>query len=206
MMRVTITGSLKWLLGIALVMLIGCGAATRPVQFYALSAPEPPVSSPGTATLSDTIALGVGPLVIPKMLDRPQIVTRGAGNRLQVAEFHRWGGALNEDILRVLTERLSLLLETNRVMAHPWADFFEPDYRIHLVFHRFDGRLGEAFVLNATWSVTDGRGRKALAVRRSVIDEPLAATDYESLVTASSRALEELCRQMAAEIRGLNGK
>jgi uncharacterized lipoprotein YmbA len=206
MMRVTIAGALKWLLGIALVMLIGCGAATSPVQFYALSVPEPPTPSPGTATLSDTIALGVGPLVIPKMLDRPQIVTRGTGNQLQVAEFHRWGGALNEDILRVLTERLSLLLETNQVMAHPWADFFEPDYRIHVVFHRFDGRLGEAFVLNATWTVTDPRGRKALAVKRSVINEPLAATDYESLVSASSGALEELCRQMAAEIRGLTGK
>jgi hypothetical protein len=203
MMRVTITGALKWVPGIALILLTSCGAVTRPVQFYALSLPEPPASSTGTATMPDTIALGVGPLVIPKILDRPQIVSRGAGNKLQLAEFHRWGGALDEDILRVLTERLSLLLETNRVMAHPWADFFEPDYRIHMVFHRFDGRFGESVVLNATWSVTDGRGRKALAVKRSVINEPLAATDYESLVSASSRALEELCRQMAEEIRSL---
>jgi uncharacterized lipoprotein YmbA len=186
--------------------LAGCGAATGPVQFYALSGPEPPAQTMRSVDISDEIALGIGPLEIPKMIDRPQIVTRGAGNKLNVAEFHRWGGALNEDILRTLTEQLSGLLKSNQVMAHPWAEFFEPDYRVYLIFHRFDGRLGDSVVLNATWSVTDTRGRKALAVKRSVITEPLTADDYESLVVASSRVLDELGRQIAAEITSLQGK
>ena len=199
------TVALKWVLGTALILLIGCGAATGPVQFYALSNPETPVQMSGSNNVSGRIALGVGPLEIPKMIDRPQIVTRDTGNKIQVAEFHRWGGALNEDILRVLTEQLSGLLDSNKVMAHPWAEFFEPDYRVYLIFHRFDGRLGESVVLNATWSVTDARGRKALAVKRSVISEPLATTDYESLVSASSSVLEELGRQIAEQIRSLQG-
>lgn len=195
-----------WGLGMALVLLVGCGAATGPVQFYALSGPEPPPQAPGSTNMVDKIAVGVGPLSIPKMIDRPQIVTRSTGNRLHVEEFHRWGGALNEDILRLLTEQLSGLLESNRVMAHPWADFFEPDYRVYLEFHRFDGRFGESVVLNVTWTVTDARGRKALAVRRSVISESLATTDYESLVSACSAVVSDLAQQIAKEIRILQGK
>ena len=197
---------LRWVLGIALIFLIGCGAATAPVKFYTLSGLEQQDQPSSAAGMSDTVALGVGPLRIPKMIDRPQIVTREAGNKIQVAEFHRWGGALNEDILRVLTEKLSGLLQSNRVMAHPWAEFFEPDYRVYLVFHRFDGRLGESVVLNATWTVTDARGRKALAVKRSIIDEPMPATDFESFVATSSRILDELGQQIAKEILSLRGK
>ena len=198
--------ALRWVLGTALILLIGCGAATGPVQFYALSNPETPAQMSGSQNVSGSIALGVGPLEIPKMIDRPQIVTRDTGNKLQVAEFHRWGGALNEDILRVLTEQLSGLLKSNRVMAHPWAEFFQPDYRVYLIFHRFDGRLGESVVLNATWSVTDGRGRNALAVKRSVINELLPSADYESLVSASRGALEKLGQQIAQEVLSLQAK
>ena len=191
-----------WVLGAALVLLVGCQGTSSPVQFYALSMPEP--SSP--AKMMDAIALGVGPLEIPKMIDRPQIVTRNSGNKLNVDDFHRWGGALNEDILRVLTEHLTGLLQSNEVMAHPWAEYFQPDYRVYLVFHRFDGRLGESVVLNATWTVTDTRGRKSLAVRRSLIREPLKTTDYESLVFAASVALEKLSRQIAQEVKALGAK
>ena len=206
MMRMKNTLALRWVLLIALFALMGCGAATGPVQFYALSGPEPPAQTMSSVGMSEEIALGIGPLEIPKMIDRPQIVTRGDGNKLDVAEFHRWGGALNEDILRALTEQLSGLLKSNQVMAHPWAEFFQPDYRVYLIFHRFDGRLGESVVLNATWSVTDGRGRKALAVKRSVINEPLPAADYENLVAASSRVLEKLGLQIAQEVQSIQAK
>lgn len=199
-------GAIVCPLGLALFFLIGCQGVTSPVQFYTLATPEAPAEAVNPAKAPDAIAVGIGPLELPKMLDRPQIVTRGTGNKLQLTEFHRWGGSLNEDILRVMTEQISALLRSNRVLAHPWADYFQPDYRIYLVFNRFDGRLGESLVLNATWTVTDSRGRKALAVRRSVIRESLAAPDYESLVSASSRALEVLSRQIADEIEGLSAK
>ena len=188
--------------GLILALLIGCTGATAPVQFYTLSLPEPSVETPGSGKRPDSVSLGVGPLEIPKMIDRPQIVTRGDGNKLRVDEFHRWGGALDEDILRVLAEHLSGMLKSNRVMAHPWADYFQPDYRIHLIFHRFDGRFGNSLLLNCTWTVTDAKGRQELAVRRSVIRKPLATDNYERLVFAASQALEELSRQIAKEIEG----
>lgn len=196
-------GAIGSILGLTLLLFVGCKGATSPVQFYTLAVPDAPAEATHPADTPDAIAVGVGPLELPKMLDRPQIVTRGTGNTLKLDEFHRWGGSLQEDILRSLAENLSGLLRSNRVMTYPWADFFQPDYRVYLVFQRFDGRLGESFVLNTTWTVTDTRGREALAVRRSLIREPLAAADYESLVAASSRVLEALSQQIAQEIKRL---
>jgi len=195
-----------WAFGAALLLLIGCQGATAPLKFYTLAVPETASDSNLAANPRDMIAVGVGPVEIPKMLDRPQIVTRVTVNRLQLDEFHRWGGSLQEDILRVLTEKLSDLLNTNLVMAHPWGDYFKPDYRIHLIFHRFDGQPGESVVLDATWTITDAGGRQALVVRKSVISEPCITTDFDDLVSAQSRALGALGRQIAQEIAQLEAR
>lgn len=190
----------------AALLLAACKGTAPPVRFYTLL--ERPAASPAavTAAADDALAVGVGPLRLPRLLDRPQIVTREGGNRLRLAEFQRWGGPLEEEMLAAITDRLSQLLASPRVMAHPFADHFEPEFRVQLVVHRFEGRLGDSVALDVTWTVTGPRGRRVLAVRRSLIHEPLAAGDYDSLVTASRRALHALAGEIAGQILALKGR
>ena len=56
---------------------------------------------------------------LPKYLERPQLVTRSGDNRLQLEEFHQWGGNLGKDLTRVLAENLSRLLGSDAVVAAP---------------------------------------------------------------------------------------
>jgi uncharacterized lipoprotein YmbA len=181
-------------------MLTGCRSATSPIEFYALTPLIGATEADNTAGLGDAVAVGVGPLQMPKIIDRPQIVSRAGLNRINVDEFHRWAGSIYEDFLTVLALNLSSLLKTNRVASYPWEDYFDPDYRVYMEVNQFDGRLGEYALLNVTWTITGRQPGDVLRVRNSVIKETVQSADYEDFVAAESRILAALSREMAREI------
>jgi uncharacterized lipoprotein YmbA len=185
----------------AIFILTGCRSATSPIEFYALTpligAPE---ADKAAGLGGDGVAVGVGPLQMPKIIDRPQIVSRTGLNRINVDEFHRWAGSIYEDFLTVLAMNLSSLLKTNLVAAYPWEDYFDPDYRVYMEVNQFDGRLGEYALLNITWTITGRQPSDILRVQNSVIKEAVQSADYEDLVAAESRILAALSREMAREI------
>ena len=189
-----------------LALLAGCRSATTPVEFYTLS----PLTAVGEADkiagIGDNLAVGIGPLQMPKINDRPQIVTRIGPNQINVDEFHRWAGSVYEDFLRVVTMNLATLLQSNRVAAYPWEDYFEPDYRIYMEVRQFDGRLGQYVQLDITWTITGREAREILLVRKSLIREPVRGEGYDALVAAKSRLLATLSRQMALGIKEVHGE
>ena len=192
-----------WALAVAVILLLGCAGTSPPVEFYTLSSVTGLQHEPHAGPVGQNIAIGVGPVEIPTFLDRPQIVTRTSANRIEVSEFHRWGGSLHADFLRVLADNLSIILGTDRVAVYPWGDQFGPTYRIALDLGKFEGRLGECVQLDVTWTVTGRQAKETLLVKKATIREPVATEDYEALVAAKSRALATLSREMAEEIRTL---
>jgi uncharacterized lipoprotein YmbA len=193
-----------WALALMALLFVGCRSTPSPV-FYTLTTlakGNPTAESPAP---KGDLAVGIGPAQLPEYLNRPQIATRTAPDRLTLSEFNRWGGSLSRDFLRVLAENVAALLGTDRVLAYPWGDRLEPTYRVALDVQRFDGQLGETVLLKATWIVTGGEGKTPLAVRKSDIQEPVSGKDYDALVAAHSRALATLSREIADEIRKLAG-
>ena len=142
---------------------------------------------------------------MPKINDRPQIVTRIGPNQINVDEFHRWAGSVYEDFLRVVTMNLAALLQSNLVAAYPWEDYFDPDYRIYMDVQQFDGRLGQYVQLDVNWTITGREARQILLVRKSLIREPVKGDGYDALVGAKSRILATLSRQMARGIEEVHG-
>ena len=182
---------------IAIVLLSGCRASTPPVEFYTLNPVIGLSEGQPQANVRQNLAVGVGPMEMPKSIDRPQLVTRTAPNTLSVNEFHRWAGSMREDFMRALATNLAVLLHTNQVTAYPWEDYFRPVYQIFLDVHRFDGEVGNHLVLDITCTITDRDGRRALYVHKSRIEEPLPETDFDALVSAQNRTIATLSRQLA---------
>ena len=185
------------------LVVTGCRSVSPPVEFYSLqplARPDP--RQAGQKSLGQ-ISVGVGPLELPKILDRPQIVTRSGSHRLSIAEFNRWGGGLQDDFLRVLTENLSILLESDHVLAYPWVDYIDPTFRLYLTVYRFDGAPGGQVVLNVTWAITGPRSREVLRMRNSVFKHPVPGADFEELVSLQSLLVADLSREIAREIREL---
>jgi uncharacterized lipoprotein YmbA len=183
-----------------LMLLAGCRSFTSPVEFYTLVPLVSPAEAEKMDALGKNLAIGVGPLNLPKIIDRPQIVTRVGPNKIYVDEFHRWAGSVYEDFLRAVTMNLSTLLQSSMVVAYPWEDYFDPDYRIYMEVRQFDGRLGQYAQLDVTWAITGREPREILLVRKSLIKENVPSEDHDALVAAQSRILATLSRQIGQGI------
>ena len=184
-----------------LVLLVGCRSSTSPVEFYTLAPLATPEEADRMGAPGKNLAIGVGPLNLPKIIDRPQIVTRVGPNKINVDEFHRWAGSVYEDFLRALTINLSTLIPSSMVVPYPWEDYFDPDYRVYLEVRQFDGRLGQYAQLDITWTITGREPRDLLLVRKSLIKENAPSEDFDALVAAQSRILATLSRQIAQGIQ-----
>jgi len=182
------------------LLLAGCiGSPTRPSTFYVLSADDSgPVA--GRASPAAPLSLGLGPVQLPDLFDRPQIVTRSDPNRIDLAEFDRWGGDLNKDLSRVLAQNLMARLNTEAVLLYPWSSSRRPDFEVAIQFFRFDGALGQAAELEGVWRLVDGAAGCEHASRRFRIQQPVSGSDYAALVSAISRAVARLSDDVAAAV------
>jgi hypothetical protein len=139
---------------------------------------------------------------LPGLLDRPQIVTRRGTDEIDRAEFDRWAEPLVNNVPRVLAENLAVLLKTDRVALFPWSPPRSVQYHVIVEVMRFDGAVGGDVVLDARWHILGADG-KEVAVNRSLLTQPTGGAGYPALVTAMSRALAVLSREIAGGIQAL---
>ena len=185
-------------------LLAGCiGGGTKPSSFYSLSATA--ANQSANMVRSGGMSLRLGPFSFPDYLHRPNIITRSTDNIMVVDEFQRWAGSLEDDFHRILGTNLGSLLETGAISVYPADSRVQARYIVQGEINTFEGILGEKVTLDIRWFVIDPVSEKTLASRQSVIIEPADGEDYASLVLAQSRAVGRLSREVADELKRLDG-
>ena len=198
-------GNISLVFSLMVFLLAGC-STTPPVKYYTLNTLPEMQQEVSEAVSGDHVAVGLGPVELPKLLNRPQIIIRQSPNRVEVSEFHRWASSLQADFLRVLAKNISILLPMSRVAVYPWKDQFSPTYRIKLNVEQFDGQFGKHVILDVTWSVAKQKDENDPVVINSLIKEPVSTEDYEAIVAAKSRALAVLSQKIVAVINTTSKK
>ena len=187
----------------AVLVLAGCLGSSEPTRYYVLSELDAPADT-GTPDLLEPAEalLLVGPVSLPRYLDRPQIVTRTSANELVFGEFDHWSEPLEESFDRVLAENLGQLLPTESRMLYPKRG---PEianvYQLTVEVTRFDGELGGDVVLTVRWNVVDQENRNILPLDKATYREATGGEGYVALVAALNRTMERLCRDIAVKIR-----
>ncbi len=185
--------------GLLLMCVAGC-ASSPPSKFYQLNSLKTETSTVKDDSLGERITVAVGPLRIPDYLDRPQIVTLSGRNELKLAEFDRWAGSLEKDIVRALTEDVAALLPPGRFYVMPWMSASQAAspsvYRVEVNVVRFEGTPGESVLLKVQWAVFH-KEKGMLLRRESTIKEETSGKTYGAFVSAMSKALEGLSREIA---------
>lgn len=190
------TASLAWLL-----LLAGCQSSSHAVTYYGLSSMAAQDQQNELATGRTDLSIGIGMVVLPDYLDRPQIVTRKGPNQLSIDEFHRWAGQLNKEIERVLTENLIQITGSQRVVHLPWRRDFVPDRTVGITIYAFERVAGGGVRLAATVTVTDEQSRKETRTWTFDRQAPVKNSSYAEMVAAQSMLLVDLCRQIADTIK-----
>lgn len=180
--------------------LSGCGT-TQQAKLYTLS----PVQAPEKTDPLD-ITVNITMVNLADYVDRPQIVTRTSANEISISEFERWAEPLNEAIPRLVAENLSLLLGSARVATVSWQGSVAPDYAVLFEVIRFDGSLGGNVSLHYMYAILDREGKNVFEAKRSVLTEPTGGPGYEAMVSAASRAVAAMSREIAEAIRSIHAK
>ncbi len=185
----------------ALLVLFGCAGKSPPSNFYLLSSAVDYDAASLVQTTDNAISIGVGPIRLPKYLDRPQIVTRVSENQVRLTEFDRWAEPLESNLSRVLAENLGMKLSTDRVFEFPWGTESRVDVQVKLVVLRLDSESPGNLVLTTHWSLLGADGRKMLFAKTSQYQVPTQTGSYNEVVAAASLAVERLSEEIADRIR-----
>lgn len=180
--------------GLAAGLLCGCRSPSP--SFYTLSPDESLVRS-GAARI---VSVVIGPVTVPDLVDRPQIVTRVATNEVSVDEFARWAQPLKVDIGRVIAADLGMLLNAQQVSVFDSAVDPLTAWHVRLDVMRFESVPGQDVTVDVQWAVRPpGKARPVSG--RSVVREPVSGPGVEPLVAAHDRALASVSRDIAAAMQ-----
>lgn len=177
---------------------LAAGCASSPVtRFYTLSAAAAPVAT------SSQLSVVVGPVSVPAVVDRPQIVVSTGPNQVRLDEFNQWASPLQNNIARVVAENLVAMLGTPRVILFSQPLGVGADYRAAIEVQRFESAPGEAATLDTVWTVSrikDGKSQTG----RTTVREVASDRGYDALAAAHSRGLARLSRDIADAVGALD--
>jgi len=181
----------------AILALTGCTSISPPTSFHTLN-----TAPAGVAAIAQRpeLSLGLGPIELPEMLKRPQLVIRVNASDVELSEFHQWAGDLEDTMTRTMAGQLMEAMGTEKVAIYPWARHRAIDYQMRVDVLRFDGALGGEVVLAGTWTLADGEGRKEINTRAFSFTENTEGDSHTDLVEAMSRLVAHLSATAAADV------
>ena len=181
---------------IFVILAAGC-SSTPASHFYTLS------PATGPAGMASNLSVVVGPVTVPAVVDRPQIVVNTGANQVRFEEFNRWASPLQNSIPRVVAENLMTMLGTLRVTLFTQTLSEDANYRVAIEVQSFQSVPGELAALDAVSTVRRTKDGKASTLRTNV-REAVQEKDYAALAAAHSRALARLSQDIADAVRALD--
>jgi uncharacterized lipoprotein YmbA len=155
----------------------------------------------GNLSHADQVSLGVGPIRLPGYLDRQELVTRLSENRLSVAQDDRWGEPLEDNVSRVLSQNLALLLASERVTPFPWPSTERPTYQVQIDVLRFEADTTRGAQLVARWVLRDLAINETLSIKESHLSREAKGSSLDESVVVLSELLADLSSEIAVALR-----
>ncbi|WP_194722217.1 PqiC family protein [Noviherbaspirillum malthae] len=183
---------------LACVLLGACSSAPKE-NFYTLNPAAVPPPTAATANNGGALSIAVGPVRVPEIVDRPQLVVRRGPTQIDLLEQHRWAQPLRAEIAQAIASGLRTQLPGARVALDRDAAAQNADVRVTVDISRFDAVPGDAVTVQALWSVRPTNDRPPLT-GQSTSREPLAGSDNEEIARAFARAVASVSRDIASSV------
>src|SRR5580658_10172514 len=200
---------------VALAMsLAGCSYLAKAIlapqkdisKFYLLTptadtAAATPASAPGSNSNSD-FTIGLGPIKLPPYLDRPEIVTRAAPNRLELSKEDRWGESVQNGFTIAMNRNLAAQTGA-AVIDFPWYNTVHIDMQVQIDVYRFETDSQGTATLSAKWTILDSTGKTILYKVEAHLTQPSKPGDQTDAAAALSRTIGDLSGQIANMVQQL---
>jgi uncharacterized lipoprotein YmbA len=172
---------------------VGC-AGPPPSEYVIGTAPAP---ARVTTPLTGRPIIEVKPVQLPDYLDTRDLLVR-SGNKVVASQSGRWGERLSVGMTRALATSLAARLRGVQVTTA--APVEHPSRQVLVDVTAFEASANQELVLVARWAIIDGSGRSTLLSEQTALTEPVTNMDDSAVVTAMSRAVEDLASAIATGI------
>src|SRR5580700_476946 len=196
------------LVGALVMSVAGCSYLAKAIlapqkdisKFYLLTptadtAAATPASAPGSNSAGD-FTIGLGPIKLPPYLDRPEIVTRAAPNRLELSKEDRWGESVQNGFTRSMERDLAAQAGA-AIVVFPWYSTVHIDMQVQIDIYRFETDAQGTATLSAKWTILDSTGKNILYTVESNLTQPSKPGDNTEAAAALSRTIGDLSGQIA---------
>lgn len=185
-------------MALPLLVLAAC-QSTPDSRLYTLAVVPPAAETQPIRTAPRTLALGS--LDLPMLIDRPQIVRRIDGNRVEALEFDRWAEPLADGLRSTLAGDLAARLPGVTVLPVAGSAVAEGTAVLAVTVLRFDADVAGRVVLDAQWSLSQAGGARKSGPSRETVEVPAASGEPDALVRAMSQAVATFADRVAAGVR-----
>jgi uncharacterized lipoprotein YmbA len=190
------TTFIAWIL--AALLLGGCVNVRQETRYYTL-----PLAGGEADREMPELVLGVGPLEIPELIDRREIVLRQSDSQVVLLLFDLWGGSAKEEIRNNLARNLSDRLGSDQIVFYPFRGK-RVDYQLRIEILELIGTQGGSAQLDLLWSIApEGRSSTLTRGRYQV---PVEQGGVNGMVEAYSQLLGMLADDIAKRVYALSGK
>jgi uncharacterized lipoprotein YmbA len=121
---------------------------TRPAQFYILDA-----VATQNSNQANNLHLGVGPILIPGYINRPQMATKSESAELTYAEFSRWAEPMDEMFTRTLTQNITINTGSNSIISYPWSSSANLNNELTAKIIKFENNTSGDALLIVQWQL-----------------------------------------------------
>ncbi|MFW5876272.1 MAG: PqiC family protein [Myxococcota bacterium] len=180
---------------VLLLLLFGCGSSPHQ-NFYTLYS-EPDDEATGDVALE----IEIRRLGLPGYLDRPNLVRRGEGGRLDISGTDRWGTDLDDMVVATLAQNLTQRLPRSTVYTESGAISSRPNVVVEVDLQRFEAADG-VVRLDAQVALHWAGGSEAHIERHELTEEP-DGDGTEATVAAMSKLLAKLSEAIAGSIAAM---
>ena len=183
------------------VVLVGIGLGitacghSAPTRYVTLNAT--PAQAPLSTAAMAPVQLSA--VHIPAVLDRPEVVTHVAPNRLAIDDNDRWGAPLGQMMRSTLAQDLLPRLPAGTFV---FPDAPAPAGTRTLVVTVLDcnASAGGTLTLQVAWTLLAGQPARTTLTQEAALSAPVEGHDAASQAAALSRVLGELADRIAASI------
>jgi uncharacterized lipoprotein YmbA len=179
---------------LAALALSVAACASAPEHLYTLESAARAPAAGG----SDRPLVLVGPLTVPEIVDRPQLIVREGKYAIAVNEQERWATPLKDSLPQVIARQLGELCPTARfgLVSDPATD----EHPAHLVidFTNMDIDRTTGVTVIANWTFRDDSANGIARVSQG--HARIEAAEYSGYVDSMRRAIDAWTNEVAAQL------
>jgi uncharacterized lipoprotein YmbA len=185
---------------VALSILAACSSPQEQVRYYMLSA----TAHQAQAQLGSAVVLGVGPVSVPRHLDRPEITQRTSAHRLSLRPLDHWAEPLSDTIPRVMSQNLEIALGLTRVESFPYTRSAGVTHQLTMELLAFDQAADGEVHMDVRWRLLNAEDDTLLAGRTTRLRVTPTNNSVDAIVEALSASLTALSDEVSRIILRLS--